>query len=327
VEGGIPFSSNALRECIEAGAEAIGWRTRRRATPASVPMGVVRGIGMALGNYKGGGNVQSNAEVTVSPDGRVAVAVGIVDVGQGSETVLAQIAAETLGAPVGNVEMIVADTASTPPAHTTAGSTTTMTSGNAVREAAEDAMRQMRELSAGAGDFQSLAAGLAGEVTGTASVQSGSTDFVLNAFAAHFAEVEVDTLTGRILVLRYVAAHDSGRIINPRMAENQVSGGVLQFLGIAMREELLIDKRTGVTLNPGFLEHKSTSIVDFPAVEAIFCGRPDPLGPYGAKALGEPPVVPVFAAVSNAFANATGVWLHEVPFTPARVLAALEAGA
>jgi xanthine dehydrogenase molybdenum-binding subunit len=347
VEGGIPFSSNGLRECIEAGAEAIGWRTRRSPTPrpegrgnartSSEPSGLMppasaggttnllRGIGMALGNYKGGGNVQSNAEVTASPDGSVAVAVGVVDVGQGSETVLAQIVAETLGAPVEDVELIVADTSTTPPAHTTAGSTTTMTSGNAVREAAEDALRQLREVSAGAGDFRSMAAGLTGEVTGTASVQSGSTDFVLNSFAAHFAEVEVDTQTGRIRVLRYVAAHDSGRIINPRMAENQVSGGVLQFLGIAMREELLIDKRSGVTLNPGFLEHKSTSIVDFPPVEVIFCGGPDPLGPYGAKALGEPPVVPVFAAISNAFANATGVWLNEVPFTPARVLATLKA--
>jgi CO/xanthine dehydrogenase Mo-binding subunit len=173
-----------------------------------------------------------------------------------------------------------------------------------------------------------MAAGLAGEVTGAASLTSGSTEAVINSFAAHFAEVEVDRLTGRIRVLRYVAAHDSGRIINPRMAENQVSGGVLQFLGIAMREELLIDKRTGVTLNPGFLEHKSTSMVDFPAIEVLFCGEPDPLGPYGAKALGEPPVVPVFAAISNASANATGVWLHEVPFTPARVLAALkQAGA
>jgi CO/xanthine dehydrogenase Mo-binding subunit len=282
---------------------------------------------MALGNYKGGGNVTSNAEVTISPNGHVSVAVGIVDVGQGSETILAQIAAETLSAPMGSVEMIVADTATTPPAHTTAGSTTTMTSGNAVREAAEDALRQLRELSSGAGDFESMAAGLTGEITGTASIQSGSRDFVLNSFAAHFAEVEVDTLTGRIRVLRYVAAHDSGRIINPRMAESQVSGGVLQFLGIAMREELLIDKQTGVTLNPGFLEHKSTSIVDYPAIEVIFCGGPDPLGPFGAKALGEPPVVPVFAAISNAFANATGVWLHEVPFTPARVLAALKADA
>jgi xanthine dehydrogenase molybdenum-binding subunit len=107
------------------------------------------------------------------------------------------------------------------------------------------------------------------------------------------------------------------------MAENQVSGGVLQFLGIALREELYLDTRSGVTLNPSFLEHKSTSIVDFPPIEVLFPATPDPLGPYGAKALGEPPVVPVMAAVANAVANATGVWLHTAPFTPPRVLQAI----
>jgi CO/xanthine dehydrogenase Mo-binding subunit len=199
-----------------------------------------------------------------------------------------------------------------------------MTSGTAVKQAAEEARRQLLERSGASGDWLSLTRGLAEAVSAHASVQSGSTEAIINSFAAHFAEVEVDTLAGRIRVLRYVAAHDSGRIINPRLAQNQVSGGVLQFLGIALREELLIDKHSGVTLNPGFLEHKSTSIVDFPPVEALFCGGPDPIGPFGAKALGEPPVVPVFAAISNAFANATGIWLHEVPFTPARILAALK---
>ena len=322
VEGGVPFSSNALRECILQGASRIGWRERRRPSgSASGPFR--RGIGMALGIYKGGGNMVGQAEVRVAPDGRVTVAIGNVDVGQGSETVLAQIAAATLGAPLDSIEMVMADTASTPAAHITAGSTTTVTSGAAVKAAAEQALRELRELSAGAGDWASLAAGLSDEVAGHASAQSGSTQYILNSFAAHFAEVEVDVLTGRVRVLRYVAAHDSGRIINPRMAENQVSGGVLQFLSIAMREEMFIDKQLGVTLNASFLEHK----FDFPAIEVLFCGQPDPLGPFGAKALGEPPVVPVFAAVSNAVGNATGVWLHELPFTPARVLAALKTGA
>jgi xanthine dehydrogenase molybdenum-binding subunit len=325
VEGGVPFSSNALHECIEAGANRIGWREHRAPTGnASGPRR--RGIGMALGNYKGGGNVMAEAEVRVTPDGRVVVAIGNVDVGQGSETVLAQMAAAALGAPLDAIELVMADTGHTLWAHVTAGSTTTVTSGGAVKLATEDALREMRELSAGGDDWTSLVSGLPGEIVGHGQMQSGSPDAVLNAFAAHFAEVEVDVETGQIRVLRYVAAHDSGRIINPRMAEGQVSGGVLQFLGIAMREEMLIDRATGVTLNPGFLEHKFTSIVDFPAVEVIFCGDPDPLTPYGAKALGEPPVVPVFAAISNAFANATGVWLHEVPFTPQRVISALRAG-
>jgi len=311
VEGGVPFSSNGLRECLLAGADRIGWRERR--LPNGAGSGSLRrGLGMAMGIYKGGAGPSAQAEVRVAPDGRVRVAIGNVDVGQGSETVLAQIAAEALGVPVSRVQMALADTGETPPAHTTAGSSTTLTSGTAVKQAAEDARRQ-------------LAAGAAGrEVVGTASVTSGSPDYVINSFCAHFAEVEVDLRTGRIRVLRYVAAHDSGRIINPNLAENQVSGGVLQFLGIALREELLIDKRLGVTLNAGFLEHKSTAVVDFPPVEVLFCGEPDPIGPYGAKALGEPPVVPVFAAISNAFANATGVWLHEAPFTPRRVLDALK---
>jgi CO/xanthine dehydrogenase Mo-binding subunit len=311
VEGGVPFSSNGLRQCLLLGAERIGWRQRRRANNSAIGT-VRRGLGMAMGVYKGGAGPSADAEVRVLPSGSVKVSIGLVDVGQGSETVLAQIAAEALGVPVTEVDLVMADTGTTPPAHTTAGSSTTLTSGAAVKQAAEDARRQLLEGAARDED-----------VIGTASVTSGSAQAIINSFCAHFAEVEVDTLTGRIRVIRYVAAHDSGRIINPKLAENQVSGGVLQFLGIALREELLIDKRSGVTLNAGFLEHKSTSVVDFPPVEVIFAGEPDPIGPYGAKALGEPPVVPVFAAISNAVANATGVWLHETPFTPARVLAAL----
>jgi xanthine dehydrogenase molybdenum-binding subunit len=120
-----------------------------------------------------------------------------------------------------------------------------------------------------------------------------------------------------------VAVQDSGRIVNPRLATGQVSGAVLQFLGIALREELFLDPASGVTLNPSFLEHKSTAIVDFPAIEVLFAGEPDAVGPFGAKALGEPPVVPVLGAIANAVANATGVWLHEAPFSPPRVLEAL----
>jgi CO/xanthine dehydrogenase Mo-binding subunit len=220
--------------------------------------------------------------------------------------------------------MVMADTAHTPPAHITAGSSTTITSGAAVKLAAEDARRHLLDYAgAQGGDAVSMMAALPADIVGTGQVISGSTDYIINTFMAHFAEVEVDMLSGRIRILRYVAAHDSGRIIHPRMAQNQVSGGVLQFLGIALREELFVDEPSGVTLNPSFLEHKFTSVVDFPKIEVLFPAGPDPLGPYGAKALGEPPVVPVFAAVANAVANAAGVWLHEVPFTPQRVLRAI----
>lgn len=344
VEGGVPFSSNGLRECLLAGAERIGWCQRRQ--PNGTATGVLRrGLGMAMGIYKGGIGREAEAEVRITPAGRVEVAIGNVDVGQGSTTVLAQIAAETLLVPVDRIDMIMADTDLTPPAHITAGSSTTITSGAAVKSAAEEARRHMLErvaaqlqipsVSLQGGelvrpdgtrqrfDLDAVVADMPGNIVATARVTSGSTDYLTNAFAAHFAEVEVDMQSGRIRVLRYVAAHDSGRIVHPLMAENQVSGGVLQFLGIALREELMLDERFGVTLNANFLEHKGTSIVDFPAIEVLFPAGPDPLGPYGAKALGEPPVVPVFAAIANAVANATGVWLYEVPFTSARVLRAI----
>jgi CO/xanthine dehydrogenase Mo-binding subunit len=325
VEGGVPFSSNGLRECLVAGAERIGWRQRRQ--PNGSATGILRrGLGLAMGIYKGGIGREGEAEVRITPDGRVELAVGGVDVGQGSTTVLAQIAAEALGVPLERIDVVMADTGRTPPAHVTAGSSTTITTGAAVKLAAEDAKRQLLALVDGipqAFDPAAVGTGRRSDIVGMARVTSGSREYLTNAFAAHFAEVEVDMRNGRIRVLRYVAAHDSGRIVHPRLAENQVSGGVLQFLGIALREELYLDKHRGVTLNANFLEHKSTSIVDFPPIEVLFPAAPDPVGPYGAKALGEPPVVPVMAAVANAVANAAGVWLREVPFTPQRVLQAM----
>ena len=345
VEGGVPFSSNGLRECLLAGAEQIGWRERRQ--PNGTATGPVRrGMGVAMGIYKGGVGRPAEAEARLLPSGRMSIHIGVVDVGQGSTTVLAQIAAETLQVPVECVDMVMADTATTPPAHITAGSSTTMTSGAAVKLAVEDARRHLLDHAAAAmqvssvhlesgqvvsdaepqqrRDVVSLLRSLPAEIVGNGQVVSGSCEYLINTFSAHFAEVEVDMLSGRIRLLRYVAAHDSGRIIHPRMAENQVSGGVLQFLGVAMREEVYLDEPSGVTLNANFLEHKFTSIVDFPPIETLFPAGPDPLGPYGAKALGEPPVVPVFAVVANAVANATGVWLDEVPFTPQRVLKAIQ---
>ncbi len=326
VEGGVPFSSNDLRECLLAGAERIGWRQRRQPNGSASGM-VRRGMGLAMGIYKGGTGREGEAEVRITPDGRVQLAVGGVDVGQGSTTILAQIAAEALGVPVDRIDVVMADTDLTPPAHVTAGSSTTITTGAAVKLAAEEAKRQLLALFDGIP--QAFDPGVSpirrDDVVGIARVTSGSNAYLTNAFAAHFAEVEVDIRNGRIRVLRYVAAHDSGRIVHPRLAENQVSGGVLQFLGIALREELYLDKHLGVTLNANFLEHKSTSIVDFPPIEVLFPAGPDPVGPYGAKALGEPPVVPVLAAVANAVANATGVWLRDVPFTPQRVLQAISA--
>lgn len=273
---GGPFSSNGLHECLLAGAERMGWRERRQPNGAATGP-IRRGIGLAIGLYKGGVGRDAEAEVHLTPAGRVRVHIGNVDVGQGSTTLLAQIAAETLEVPHDVVDMVMADTAHTPPAHITAGSSTTITSGAAVKLAAEEARLHLLDYAGPqGGDAVSMMTTLPADSVGTGQVMSGSTDCIINTFMAHFAEVEVDMLSGRVRILRYVAAHDSGRIIHPRMAENQVSGGVLQFLGIALREELLVDEASGVTLNPSFLEHKFTSIVDIAGtrrVSATGCWR------------------------------------------------------
>ena len=156
-----------------------------------------------------------------------------------------------------------------------------------------------------------------------ASVVPGSADYIINSFAAHFALVEVDLLTGNVSVVRYVAAHDSGRIINPLTAVNQVEGGVSQMLGLTLSEELVTDEASGVTLNGSFLEHKCPTIGQFPEFQTIFVETDDPIAPFGAKALGEPPSVPVAAAVVNAVYDAVGVRFTQIPLTPDKVLEGL----
>ena len=348
VEGGVPFSSHGLRECLEAGAARIGWRERRRPT-ASAAGPVRRGMGMAMCIYRGGAGLESEVEMRITREGRGRLGIGVVDVGQGSQTVLAQMVAEEVGLALDQVDVVMADTATTRWAPQTSGSTTTFTIGGVARAAAGEARRKLLERGAGLLErradqvacrggvvtdrqdparrisVREVMAAMADDIVASTRLKSGSADFIVNSFGAHFAEVEVEPASGRVRLVRYVAAHDAGRIINPPLAENQVEGAVSQFLGWVFREENVVDPATGVPLNPNFLEHKCPAIVDYPPIEVLFVGEPDPVGPFGAKALGEPPVVPVAPAVVNAVANATGARIRELPLTPDRVLAALRA--
>ena len=347
LEGGIPFSSNGLQQCLELGAEAFGWRDYRpeeQRDPA-----LKRGRGVSIMIYRGGPGSPSAAEVRVEKSGAIKLITGLMDVGEGATTVLPQIAAEVIGAEYEQVEAVFADSRGTPDAPITAGSTATFSTGTAVVQAANEVRESLMELaSAGlevpAYDLDAaqgwvfvkadpsrrmalaeVARRMDGDaLSATASIIPGSTGHIVNSFGAHFVEVEVDTDTGRVRVLRYVAAHDSGRIINPRAALNQVEGAVSQMLGFALSEELVTDNATGVTLNPGYLEHKSPTILDYPDIQVIFADIVDPVGPLGAKGLGEVPSCGVAPAIANAIYNATGVRLRRTPFTPDRVLAALE---
>ena len=342
VEGGIPFSSNGLRVCLEKGAAAIGWRERRTVAPDAAAA-KKRGIGMSMFIYRGGPGGRSAAGMRLEQNGSVTLATGVMDVGEGSLTILAQIAAEALGVSHEDIRVVSGDTRITPWAPITAGSTVTFSGGLAVKRAAE--LLKSKILVAAAselGDAPGSVDLVEGTVVGAtarcmtlaqvaqllpdgslradASVMPGSRDFIVNSFGAHFAEVEVDTATGAVRVIRFVAAHDSGRILNPNLAINQVEGGVSQMLGFTLSEQMFTDSRNGVTLNASFLEHKSPTILDCPPVEVIFADVIDPVGPFGAKALGEPPSVGVAPAIANAIYDAIGVRVRTLPITPDVIL-------
>ena len=345
VEGGVPFSSNGLRECLQIGSEAIDW-----GRPSEQPESgnLRRGKGMGMFIYRGGAGGRSIARMRLESDGSLRLLTGLMDVGEGSLTVMPQIAAEELGVGYSQVLVTFGDSETTPEAPLTAGSTATFSTGTATKEAARQLKARIIEVVAPLLDTEpsnlqitddgvehiqypersvsfAQIAESAGEIEIEAAISPGSRDHVINSFGAHFAEVEVDTDTGQVRVLRYIAAHDSGRILNPKLAINQVEGGVSQMLGFTLSEQMLTDPRNGVTLNASFLEHKSPTLQDFPEMQVLFADVVDPIGPFGAKALGEPPSIGVAPAVANAIYNAIGVRIRDLPLTPDRVLNEIEA--
>ena len=345
VEGGVPFSSNGLRECILKGADAFGWREFAKNADGGGPP-LKRGKGMAIFIYRGGPGGRSIARARLESGGAIRLISGVMDVGEGSYTALSQIAAEALGVDAERIQTTFADTAETPDSPITAGSTATFSAGLAAQRAASDLKARIleaaslvlgvpasalyieganvRERGGSAAVSLSRLAAIAGGVEVEAAVTPGSSEYVVNSFGAHFAEVEVNEDTGEVRVVRYVAAHDSGRIVNPTLALNQVEGGVSQMLGFALSEEMLTDAPSGATLNASFLEHKSPTILEYPDIQVIFADVVDPIGPYGAKALGEPPSIGVAPAVTSAIRDAVGVEVKDLPSTPQRILDLLE---
>jgi xanthine dehydrogenase molybdenum-binding subunit len=350
IEGGVPFSSNLLAACLKEGARRIGWKPRPNGPRKIRVAGKNRGMGLAACIYKTGQS-QSSALVKVTGDGGADLSMSIMEIGQGAWTILRQIVAEALSLDFEKVRATFADTSTTPFAHSTSGSTTTFTSGLAALQAAEDAKRQIFDAAArllevepgqlqmengmiGVGATPEIKIPLAHVVrrhkdqtiVGEAKLRAGSKTHIINSFAAHFAEVEVDPDTGVVRLRRYVAVHDSGRIIHPEAARGQVVGGVVQGIGYALMEEIPLDPESGAPLTLNLDSFKIPNLIDIPPIEAVFIESSDPEGPYGAKALGEPPLVPVAAAVGNALYDATGVRIRELPFTAEKVLDALQRG-
>ena len=304
-----------------------------------------RGIGIAACYYGVGLGAMgkhlnpAGAGLVVAADGSVSVAVGTTEIGQGMVAVLSQIAAEALGCPVEAVKVIEADTSRVPDSGPTVASRTTMMSGNAIRDAAAKIRAAMEPVIKGSGlpwreavalcvqkQIGLAAHGWAVPPPSTFDLETGQGEaYICYAFSANVVELEVDLETGETRVLRVHSGHDVGRCINPTTGEGQVEGGVVQGLGYALVEEHQL--KDGKILNDQFSTYIIPTPLDVPEIRSILVEHAYPWGPYGAKGLGETPVIGVAPAVVAAIHHAAGVRLFEIPATPERVLAAIQKAA
>jgi len=311
-----------------------------------------RGVGVA-GMWYGCGNTSlpnpSTVRIGLKRDGRIALHQGAVDIGQGSNTIVTQICADALGAPISQFDLVSGDTAITPDCGKTSASRQTFITGKAAHmagtklreeilkfggackcgklcfsdagiEVSESGQRKLVDLSSlpldKHGYVVTCEATFDPPITPLDENGQG-TPYAVFGFGAHMAEVEVDTELGTVRVLKVVAAHDVGRAINPTLIEGQIEGGVAQGLGMALMEEFFPGK--GENLH----DYLIPSAGDIPPIESILIEDPSSIGPFGAKGIGEQAVIPTAPAILNAIHDATGVRIHKVPATPDRVRAAI----
>jgi CO/xanthine dehydrogenase Mo-binding subunit len=314
------------------------------------PLGKNQGRGVASGFWFNGGG-ESTASVHINEDGTVVIATGSMDVG-GSRASMALMAAETLGVPYESVRSTVADTASIGYNHVTGGSRVTYATGIAVVEACNKVIEDLRlraslmwdtdiknvvwadgyakPVDPSVGNFEPLslkAIASKRAVTGGPIGYEASTNAGGQApgFSTQFVDVEVDPETGAVKILQFVAAQDVGRAIHRDYCAGQIVGGVVQGIGWALNEEYIYDKN-GRLSNAGFLDYRIPVASDLPMIEPILVEVPNPSHPYGVKGVGEANIVPPMAAIANAIENAVGRRMTELPMSPPRVLAAIDAG-
>jgi CO/xanthine dehydrogenase Mo-binding subunit len=347
---GKPYTSTGLKECLVEGARAFGWK-EARGKPHD-PGALRRGVGVAASIWGYAGDPRAVVIVKLNSDGSVNLNMGASDIGTGTKTIMAMVAAEELGVPPEQIEVEHADTATTQFAPASGGSQTVLVNAPAVRAAAADIRRQLLEIAAEelkvpAGELavrdgrvfpsaepeKSVAiAKLKGLDQQRVLVAVGRRephppDKVGLPFAVDFAEVEVNTRTGEVKVLRLLAAHDSGRVMNRLTFENQVFGGVTMGIGFGLTEQRRLDRQTGRVVNGNLHDYKVPTALEVPA--ELTClpidAHDTECNTSGAKGLGEPAMIPTAAAIANAVYHATGVRPVSAPATPMEMLALLTA--
>ena len=345
--------SSGLEQCVQVGLEAMDWYNKR-GKPTSQPSNQPasrRGIGMAVMMHGSGvaGLDMGSATIKINDDGSFNLLVGATDVGAGSDTILAQIAAEVLGVPVEDIIVYSSDTDRTPFDKGAYASSTTYISGEAVRKTAlkvgdqikEHAARmlglegtavsdlELRDRKIVAPDGRALTLA---EVALSSLHQQNQHQIMASAsnmsyespppFGAQFVELTVDTETGQVIVERMLMVVDAGRVINPITASGQVEGGLQQAVGFAHCEEMVYDE-DGHLVNPRFGPYHIYKANEMPKLEVIFVQTEEPTGPFGAKSIAELPAHGIAPAMADAIHDATGIWIRRLPLTPERVWRAL----
>jgi putative selenate reductase molybdopterin-binding subunit len=340
--------SCGLPQAIQLGAKAIGWKDRARKKKAGNGP-VRRGVGMAIVMQASGipGVDMGAASIKMNEDGSFNLLMGATDIGTGADTMFCQIAAESLGVPVEKIIPYSSDTDMTPFDPGAYASSTTYVSGRAVEKASRLVLQQITDVGAKMLEMKPEEAVVHGgkvcapdgrfvtyeQVCLSSLYQKDQFQIMATAshmsyespppFAAVFVEVEVDTETGLVRVLRIVEAVDCGQVVNPQMAEGQVEGAALQSLGYALYERMPFDAQGRMQFR-SFRDYTIATATDAPELVTILVPTHEPTGPFGAKAIAEIPINGPAPAIANAVAHATGVRIREIPLTPERVLAALE---
>ena len=345
----IAANTNGIFECLEKGADYIHWEEKRKEYTNQTG-NIRRGVGMSLFSYKTGvwpiSLEIAGARMTLNQDGSVGLMLGATEIGQGADTVFSQMAAEVLNMDISDIHIqTVQDTDVTPFDTGAYASRQSFVTGTVVKDCANllkkkildyakellpEETRKLR-LDHGwimAGKDPAISLGnLALESyysLGNSSVITAevSEQVKKNTIATGccFAEVEVDIKLGKIKILHIINVHDSGKLINPKLAEMQVQGGMSMGIGYGLSEQLILDEKTGRPLNGTLLDYKLMTMMDTPDIKADFVELDDPIGPFGNKALGEPPAIPGAPAIRNAVLHATGVAFNENPLTPQRLI-------
>ncbi|HEX6798168.1 MAG TPA: xanthine dehydrogenase family protein molybdopterin-binding subunit [Ktedonobacterales bacterium] len=346
---GQPYARKLLLDAYSQAAEAIGWEGRddeARRFPLGREGHLRRGVGMASQLWGGDGGPPAQATAKLLPDGTAVVLTGTQDIGTGTRTVLAQIAAEELNLPLEAVRVEIGDTEFGMYSPPSGGSMTLASVGPAVRMAAAEARKAalevvahlteapadaielrdgkvfLRETGKEVGTLGSFLEQLDGhEISGKGMRGPNASGVTVRTFGVQFAEVEVDVGTGAVRVLRVVACHDCGRIVNPLTFSSQMEGGIIQGLGLALMEQRIVDDRFGTVMNANLEDYKIPTIRDIPRIDIILLDSPvTQANTLGALGAGEPPIIPAAAAIANAVGHAIGRPVSALPLTPERVL-------